>query len=107
MNYKNFDEMYKSMNLDEFVDWINENHMDIFSSKFPLIYPMNDSDTWDRIAEKIGALELMKAAKWINMNAPYFAFDESSNDINIFSNKSQLIAAFEKEQLEETFNELN
>lgn len=48
-----------------------------------------------------------KSRYMVRKNAPYFAFDESSNDINTFSNKSQLIAAFGKHNLEETFNELN
>lgn len=106
-HYKNFDEMYNSMDLDEFVDWINTYHLDIFEDDFTQIYRMDNNDAWARIVEKIGITALYRNIMDLNLDADYFIYDEASGVMESFSDKAEVLSAFGKHNLEETFNELN
>lgn len=107
MKYKNFDEMYESMNLDELVDWINTYHLDIFEDDFTQIYRMDNNDVWSRIVEKIGINALYRNIMDIDLDADFFVFDETSGVMESFSDKAEVLSSFTKEQLDETFDEMN
>lgn len=105
--YKNFTEMYESMDLDEFVDWINTYHLDIHEDDFTQIYRMDNNDAWSRIVEKIGINALYSNIMDLNLDADFFIFDEASGVMESFSDKADVLSSFTKDKLEETFEELN
>lgn len=106
-HYKNFDEMYDSMTLEEFVDWINTYHLDRFEGEFFQIYRMNDNYQWSRIVDEIGIVPLYRNISAIDLDADFFIYDEASGVMESFSDKAEVLSSLTKEQLEETFNELN